>query len=188
VTERRIPIDTPHGHLALPPAGHGPPVLVAHEWRGLPGHVTDVTRRLAAEGFVALAADLDPDGGVELLTAAADFLLAHPAVTADVLGAVGFGRGAGLVLHHAARDPRVVAAVCFYGLPQDQLPDFFGLNAEILGHYDTTVPRESLDALRRAISAQSRITPDLRVHEAYDAGAFARAWDGALGFLRERLG
>jgi len=161
-------------------------VLVAHEWKGLTGHITDVIERLAAEGFVAFAPDLD--GDVELLVDAADFLLAHPAVTADVLGTVGFGRGAGLVLQHAAQDSRVVAAVSFYGLPQDGLPDFLGLHAEILGHYDTTFPRESLEALRRAISAQSGITPDLRVHGAYDAGAFARAWEGALAFLREHLG
>ncbi|MHC5903606.1 dienelactone hydrolase family protein [Streptomyces sp. S6] len=188
MTEPRIPI----GRLALPPAGRGPAVLVAHDWWGLTGHVTDVTERLAAEGFVAFAPDLygglPVARGVELLTDAADLLLAHPAVTAEVLGTVGFGTGAGLVLHQAAQDSRVVAAVSFYGVPQDELPDFFGLNAEILGHYDTTYPRESLDALRRAISAQSGITPDLKVHAAYDAQAFARAWEGALAFLREHLG
>ena len=39
-------------------------VLVVHENRGLLPHVVDVTRRLAAEGYVALAVDmLSREGG-----------------------------------------------------------------------------------------------------------------------------
>src|SRR3712207_8310701 len=47
-----------HGYLALPPSGSGPAVIVIQEWWGLTDHIADVTDRLAAEGFVALAPDL----------------------------------------------------------------------------------------------------------------------------------
>jgi carboxymethylenebutenolidase len=47
-----------HGYLALPPSGSGPGVIVIQEWWGLTDHIADVTDRLAAEGFVALAPDL----------------------------------------------------------------------------------------------------------------------------------
>ena len=36
----------------------GPGVIVIQEWWGLTSHIKDVTDRLAAEGFVALAPDL----------------------------------------------------------------------------------------------------------------------------------
>src|SRR5688572_31650808 len=93
---------TAHGYLALPPSGRGPGVIVIQEWWGLTDHIADVTDRLAAEGFVALAPDLfggkvahDADEAMTLLTelpvdraardlaGAVDFLLAHEGVTAD---------------------------------------------------------------------------------------------------------
>src|SRR2546423_10711155 len=49
---------TAHGYLALPAGGRGPGVVVIQEWWGLTSHIVDVTNRLAAEGFVALAPDL----------------------------------------------------------------------------------------------------------------------------------
>ncbi|MGD8794475.1 MAG: dienelactone hydrolase family protein, partial [Anaerolineae bacterium] len=47
------------GYLARPDrAGPLPAVVVIQEWWGLNEHIKDVTRRLAGEGFVALAPDL----------------------------------------------------------------------------------------------------------------------------------
>src|SRR5688572_24554410 len=54
------------GYLVKPAnaAGKLPTVIVIHENRGLNPHVKDVTRRIAAEGFVALGLDyLSPMGG-----------------------------------------------------------------------------------------------------------------------------
>lgn len=47
------------GYLALP-AGNGthPGVILIQEWWGIDQHVQEITRRLAAEGFVVLAPDL----------------------------------------------------------------------------------------------------------------------------------
>ncbi|MFJ9037353.1 dienelactone hydrolase family protein [Streptomyces sp. NPDC102406] len=177
-----------HGYLALPPSGSGPGVIVIQEWWGLTDHIADVTDRLAAEGFVALAPDLyggnvahdsgeafrmmqelPVERGVELLSGAVDHLLALPEVTSDSVGAVGFCMGGGFVLYLAAKDARVSAAVPFYGVIQGDVPDFSRLKAQILGHYgerDEAIPVATLDGLRRTIEEQSGIEADLRVYPA----------------------
>ncbi len=57
---------TVKGYLARPASAMGklPGVLVIHENRGLNPHIEDITRRLALDGFMALAPDaLTPLGG-----------------------------------------------------------------------------------------------------------------------------
>jgi carboxymethylenebutenolidase len=131
--------------------------------------------------------------GVEFLSGAGDYLLARPEVTSKTVGSVGFCMGGGFLLYQAAADPRVSAAVPFYGVIRGELPDFSGLKAEVLGHYgehDASIPVESLEPLREAIKGQSGITPDLRVYRSnhaffndarpvYDAESAALAWERA---------
>ncbi|MYW64400.1 dienelactone hydrolase family protein [Streptomyces sp. SID8379] len=212
---------TAHGYLALPPAGSGPGVIVIQEWWGLTDHIADVTERLAAEGFVAFAPDLyggnvahdsgeafrmmrelPVDRGVELLSGAVDHLLSLPEVTSETVGTVGFCMGGGFVLYLAAKDPRVSAAVPFYGVIQGEVPDFSGLKAEILGHYgerDETVPVPTLDGLRRTIEEQSGVVADFRMYpadhaffndgrpEVYDKESSERAWAATVDFLKRSL-
>jgi carboxymethylenebutenolidase len=212
---------TAHGYLALPPSGRGPGVIVIQEWWGLTDHIADVTDRLAREGFVALAPDLyggnvahesqealrmmqdlPVSRGVELLSGAVDHLLSLPEVTSDTVGAVGFCMGGGFVLYLAAADPRVSAAVPFYGVIQGEAPDFSGLKARILGHFgelDQGIPKEAVEQLAETIERQSGIAPDFRHYPAdhaffndgrpvYHAESAARAWESTVPFLRERLG
>ncbi|WP_420031876.1 dienelactone hydrolase family protein [Streptomyces sp. cg28] len=210
-----------HGYLALPPARSGPGVIVIQEWWGLTDHIADVTDRLAAEGFVALAPDLyggnvahdsqeafrmmqelPVERGVELLSGAVDHLLALPEVTSDTVGTVGFCMGGGFVLYLAAKDPRVSAAVPFYGVIQGEVPDFSDLEAQILGHYgerDETVPVPTLDGLARTIREQSGVEPDFRMYpadhafsndgrpEVYDAESAQQAWRATTDFLRSTI-
>ncbi len=144
-----------HGYLALPPSGRGPGVIVIQEWWGLTDHIADVTDRLAAEGFVALAPDLyggrtthDADEAGELmmslpvdqaardLAGAVDFLLGHEAVTSSKLGAVGFCMGGGFVLLLAAQQgDRIGAAVPFYGVGPAVPKTYTGVTAAVQGHY-----------------------------------------------------
>ena len=215
---------TAHGYLALPPASHrpAPGVVVIQEWWGLTEHIANVADRLASAGFAALAPDLFGDGiahdareahrmmsqlpverGVELLSGAVDYLLSRGEVAGERVGAVGFCMGGGFVLLLAARDPRVGAAVPFYGVLRGELPDFSGLRADVLGHYgetDHTVPPESLDALGDAIRAQSGIVPEFHLYPAghaffndarpagYDPDSAVLAWGRTVAFLRDRLG
>src|SRR4029450_2669694 len=46
------------GYLVKPPSGSGPGVLVIQEWWGLDSGIKEMTDRLGAAGFVALAPDL----------------------------------------------------------------------------------------------------------------------------------
>ncbi|MFF9125410.1 dienelactone hydrolase family protein [Streptomyces sp. NPDC014889] len=212
---------TAHGYLALPPSGSGPGVLVIQEWWGLTDHIADVADRLAAEGFVALAPDLyggsvahDSDEarrmvkalpvlrGVELLSGAVGHLLSLPEVTSGTIGAVGFCMGGGFVLYLAAVDPRVSAAVPFYGVVRGELPDFSGLRAQLLGHYgeqDRSIPLEQVEELRERIRRQSGVTADFRLYPAghaffndrrpgHEPDSADRAWQSTVAFLHRHLG
>jgi carboxymethylenebutenolidase len=128
---------TMRGYL-VQPAGEGPfaAVLVIHENRGLNPYIEDVARRLAVDGFLALAPDgLAPAGGypgndddgralqagldqarlrTDMLNSAR-FLKAHPLCNGS-LGAVGFCWGGGMVNELAvALGPALQAGVPFYG-------------------------------------------------------------------------
>ena len=125
------------GYLVQPAAeGPFPSVLVIHENRGLNPYIEDVARRLAVEGFLALAPDgLFPVGGypgndddgrslqrsldqVELKTDmlnSATFLKSHELSNAK-LGSVGFCWGGGTTNYLAVEMAGdLSAAVPFYG-------------------------------------------------------------------------
>lgn len=144
-----------HGYLAAPTAGSGPGVLVIQEWWGLTDHIADVTDRLAAEGFVALAPDLfggrvahdadeagvmmtelPVDRAVRDLAGAVDYLLAQDIVTSTKLGVIGFCMGGGFVLLLAAQQgDKIGAAVPFYGAGPALPATYQGLTAAVQGHY-----------------------------------------------------
>ena len=181
--------NTAHGYLALPESGRGPGVVVIQEWWGLTSHIADVTNRLAAQGFVALAPDLyggttthDADeagqlmqdlpvaGAARDLGGAVDYLLAHDAVTSSKVGAVGFCMGGGFVLVLAAQQgDKIGAAVPFYGVLGEDYPSFGNLSAPLLGHFgeqDQMAPPEAVEQLADRIERESGTRPDFRVHPA----------------------
>lgn len=180
---------TAHGYLALPESGAGPGVVVIQEWWGLTSHIADITNRLAAEGFVALAPDLyggstthDPDEAGRLmrelpvdqaaadLGGAVDFLLEHEAVVGRKVGAVGFCMGGGFVLVLAAQQgDKIGAAVPFYGVLGEDYPSFANLSAPMLGHFgerDEMAPPDAVKALADRIEAEAGHRPDFRIYPA----------------------
>ncbi len=129
------------GLLAWPAEGDKfPAVLVIHENRGLNPYIEDVARRLATQGFLALAPDaLTPLGGYpgnddegrsmqrerdgEKMTqdfiAGAKWLDQHK-LSIGKVGAVGFCFGGGMVYQLAVRIPDVIdAGVPYYGRQPD---------------------------------------------------------------------
>ncbi|MDO6965148.1 dienelactone hydrolase family protein [Rhizobium alvei] len=142
-------------YVAMPKgAAKLPAVIVIHENRGLNAHIRDVTRRLALEGFLAMAPDLlSPAGGTpsdedkaramisELngditganLRAALVFLKEHAHSTGKV-GAIGFCWGGGWVNRLATIAPDLGAGVAYYGaqVPADQVP---AIKAPLMLHY-----------------------------------------------------
>ncbi|WP_127781791.1 dienelactone hydrolase family protein [Rhodococcus sp. X156] len=180
---------TAHGYLKLPESGSGPGVIVIQEWWGLTTHIADVTDRLAAAGFVALAPDLyggatahDADEAGELmqklpvdqaardLSGAVDFLLGNDAVTSDKVGVVGFCMGGGFVISMAAQlGDKIAVAVPFYGILQTE-PDFTNLTARMVGHFgthDQMISEEALGELEAKITEGSGRAPEFY---RYDAG------------------
>lgn len=145
------------GLLAQPAKAEGklPAVLVVHENRGLNPYIEDVARRLAVDGFLALAPDaLSPLGGypgnddegramqakrkpeemVEDFIAGAEYLDKHPKSNGKV-GVVGFCYGGGIANTLAVRIPDVIdAAVPFYGR-QPNPEDVKKIKAPLLIHY-----------------------------------------------------
>ncbi len=132
-------------------SGKLPVVLVVHENRGLNPHIEDITRRVALEGFIAVAPDaLYPLGGYPGNEDAARELfgkLEQPKTYADFLataeylqklpqgngklGVVGFCYGGGVSNFLAARLPTLNAAVPFYGNAPD-LADVPKIKAPLL--------------------------------------------------------
>jgi carboxymethylenebutenolidase len=115
-------------------------VLGVHEW------IRDVTRRLAKEGFYAVAPELfKREGGVAHLpnvqdivkivlavprkqvlgdiAAAAEWAKRRPGVRADRVGVTGWCWGGSTVYQVAGTNPDIKAAVAWYGPPARPYPD-----------------------------------------------------------------
>jgi len=131
-----------------------PVVIVAHENRGLNPHIEDIARKLAVDGFMAVAPDaltslggypgdedkaremfakLDRDKVREDFVAAAIHARTMPGSNGK-LATTGFCFGGGIANLLATRLPDLRAAVPFYGSPPP-LEDVPAIKAELLIHY-----------------------------------------------------
>ena len=123
------------GYLAHRAGAAQPGVVVIHDVWGLSDHYRDLARRLAADGFAALAVDLyrrtpepkisDPGAWIRALSdpqvladvqAGVDALAAHASVAGRRVGVAGFCMGGTYTIHAAASCRGVSAAVPFYGM------------------------------------------------------------------------
>jgi carboxymethylenebutenolidase len=131
-----------------------PAVIVIHENRGLVPHIQEVTKRMAKEGFVAMAPDaLSPVGGTpedisnvgELFkklspeqttknfVAAVKYLKTNPLTTGKV-GCTGFCWGGAMTNQVAVNSPDLDAAVPYYGM-QPTEEQVARIKAPVLAHY-----------------------------------------------------
>jgi len=131
-----------------------PGVIVIHENRGLNPHTKDVARRVALEGFLAVAPDaLSPLGGtpedvnearllmrkldsqatIKNFVAAVKYLKTHPQSTGKV-GCTGFCWGGGVTNQVVVNSPDLKAAAPFYG-GQPASEDVPKIKASLLLHY-----------------------------------------------------
>jgi carboxymethylenebutenolidase len=131
-----------------------PGVVVIHENRGLAPHIQDVARRVALEGFLAMAPDAlsplggtpeDPDKAASLIrnldiqstvqnyVAAVRYLRTHPLSTGKT-GVIGFCWGGGIANQLAVNSPNLSAVVSFYGA-QPAAEDVSKIKASLLLHY-----------------------------------------------------
>jgi carboxymethylenebutenolidase len=129
-------------------------VIVIHENRGLNPHTEDIARRVALEGFMAIAPDAlsplggtpqDPDEARNLIqkldreantknfVAAVAYLKTQPLATGKV-ACMGFCWGGGVTNQVAVNAPDLTAAIPFYGM-QPATEDVPKIKAALLIHY-----------------------------------------------------
>jgi len=167
------------GYL-VKPVGEGPfpAVLVVHENRGLNPYIEDVARRVAVEGFLALAPDgLSPIGGypgndddgkvmqksldrdklfTDMLNSA-KFLKGHE-LSSSKLGATGFCYGGGVVNKLAvSMGADLNAGVPFYGIAP-AIENVAKIQAPLMMQYAGDDPRVNAtqEEYRKALEASNK--------------------------------
>jgi carboxymethylenebutenolidase len=167
-----------------------PGVVVIHENRGLNPHTEDVARRVALEGFLALAPNaltplggtpddrdrareligkLDMEANTKNFVAAVKYLKTHPQSTGKV-GCMGFCWGGAVTNQVAVHSPDLNAAVPFYGR-QPAAEDVPKIKASLLLHYGGLDERinAGIEAFEAALKKSS---VDYKLH-IYEGAAHA---------------
>ncbi len=166
------------------PTGKGrhPALIVIHEWWGLNDFVRAKAKKFAADGYVALAVDLyrgkataDPDVAHQLmrgmpedrarrdLRAAFAYLAARPDVDPARIASIGWCMGGGYSLQLAADEPRLAAAVVYYGRLFTDEQEIAKLRMPLLGNFgsdDQGIPPASV----RAFASKAR-SADFKVYD-----------------------
>jgi carboxymethylenebutenolidase len=170
-----------NAYLALPASGTGPGILVLHAWWGLKPFFKQLCDRLAKQGFVAFAPDLnrgeiattiseaealrkkeDSPFTEATVMAAKDYLLKTPALEGNTIAVMGFSMGAAWSLWVAAAAPEQVSAVTlFYGIYG---VNFGEMNAKILGHFAEVDEWEPLDGVRAVEKEMKAAGLDVTFH------------------------
>jgi carboxymethylenebutenolidase len=209
-------------------SGDAPVVLVIHEIFGLTDWVRAVADRLAENGFVAVVPDLlsglGPDGGgTESMTSRdesvrriraldpADVLsrldavrehASRLAMTTGQVAVVGFCWGGSTGFAYAVTEPRLEAAVIYYGNSPVDTVDYHLIEAPVLGLYGgddervnatIAVAEREMSLLGRRYEAQVFAGAGhgfLRAQAARDGAnrvASEQAWRRTIEFLRQNL-
>jgi carboxymethylenebutenolidase len=164
------------GYLAMPQdaAEPLPGILVIHEWWGLNDNIKAMTRRLAGEGYVALAVDLyggdtaetptaaqvlmtelleNPDTARNNLRQAYDYLEKY--AFAPRIASIGWCLGGGLSLQTALQYPDALdAMVMYYGQVVTEPTRLEPLNVPVLGFFgaeDESIPVRDVQSFRSTL-------------------------------------
>jgi carboxymethylenebutenolidase len=196
-------------------------VVVIHENRGLTPHIKDVTRRVAQAGYLALGVDAlspfggtptDEDKGRELIgqldkaknlnnyLKALEYLRARPDCNGRT-GAVGFCWGGAMANQLAVHDPKLNAAVAYYG-SQPKAEDVPKIKAAVMLHYGGLDERVNVGIPPYEAALKAAGTKyELYVYEGanhafnndtsparYNPEVAKLAWDRTLRLFKEKLG
>jgi len=201
-------------------------VIVVHEIFGLTDWVRSVADQLAKEGFIALAPDLlsgkGPNGGgtdslgeeatkvirtltpeavAGMLNAVRDYALKLPAGSGKT-GSVGFCWGGTTSFAYAVAQPKLDAAVVYYGTSPSDPAAYAKIHAPVLGLYggddarvDATIPTAEAEMKKNGKSYTPRVFDGaghgfLRQQSGKDGAnrkATEQAWPATLAFFRENL-
>ena len=187
-----------HGYLARPREAKGslpalPALVVIHEWWGLNDNIRSMTRRLAGEGYQALAVDLyggatadTPDAAMKLMNgvladtapAAANLKQAVAYLKgkgAKKIGVIGWCFGGGWSLQTALLAPDDVAAtVIYYGHLETDPAKLAILKSPVISFFgaeDKSIPVDGVHAFEAELKKQGK---PVEVH-VYDGAGHAFA-------------
>ena len=166
------------GYVARPKTAQGalPSLIVIHEWWGLNDNIRAMTRRLAGEGYQALAVDLyggahadTPDAAMKLMNAA----MQDPAAAqenlklaaawlqgkgAKKLGVIGWCFGGGWSLGTTLLMPgKIDGTVIYYGHLETDPAKLAAIKHPVLGLFgaeDQSIPVASVRAFESALKKQ----------------------------------
>lgn len=180
--------DKTRGYLAAPDsAGPHPAIILIHEWNGLVPRVKETADSFAAEGYVALAADLysgrlgsnreenmtlvneslaDPDEIIRNLEAAVKFLEARSDTTGKI-GAVGWCYGGGVALSFALGSDSHDATAIFYGRLLDDPEKMKNIHHEVYGTFarnDSGIPVDLVNSFVETLRAVG-IENDVHIYD-----------------------
>ena len=187
-----------------------PAVIVIHEIFGLTDWIRAVADQLAAEGFIAVAPDLlsgkGPGGGgtdaypsrddvtkavsglardevIARLNAVRDWALARPAANGKS-ASIGFCWGGSTSFAWAVAQPRLDAAVVYYGTAPEDLSTLGRVKAPVLGLYGGSDAR--VDATIPATEAKMKELGKVYAPHTFEGAGhgFLRAQDGQNGANR----
>jgi carboxymethylenebutenolidase len=163
-------------YVAEPSDGRQHPAVIAvQEWWGLDDHIKDVTRRLASEGYFAIAPDLysrqgnkvtkDPNiagelmsglkqsDGIDDLLSTIDWIKRQNTAQASRIGVIGFCMGGSYAMAVPCVSRDIKAAAPFYGeIPSDD--QLQKLNCPVFyayGENDGWIQRKDVDRLAEAL-------------------------------------
>jgi len=176
------------GYLVVPEGtGPFPAVILIHEWNGLVERVKQTADAFAAEGYVALCADLysgrtganreenralvretlaDMDTIIANLDAAATYLKERDDVTGKV-AAIGWCYGGGVALSYALGSDRHEGTAIFYGRLLDDPDKMAHIHHEVYGTFaemDGGIPPEAVDKFVAALR-QAGVANDVHIYD-----------------------
>jgi carboxymethylenebutenolidase len=195
-------------------------VLVIHENRGLNPHIIEVAREVAAEGFIAVAVDalspfggtpadedkareligkLDPAKNLQNYLAAFEYLRSRKDGNGKA-ACVGFCWGGAMSNQLAVNDPKLLAAVAYYGM-QPKAEDVGKIKSAVMLHYGGLDERVNagIPAYEAALK-ENKVDYKLYVYEGvnhafnnktaptrYNEAAAKLAWGRTIGLFKEKL-
>lgn len=167
--------DGTQAYLVLPSGVSAPVpgIVVIHEWWGQNEHIRYWARRLAAEGYAAIAVDLyggvvattiedaskavsaiDEARALTTLRSAHQRLRTDERVRAPRTASIGWSFGARQALLLALAEPELDATVMYYGNPVTVPAELAPMRAElfaVVGSRDTSIPPETVEAFGAAL-------------------------------------
>jgi len=195
---RYVPGDTATvGYLAVPQGdGPFPALILIHEWNGLVDRVRQVADAFAAEGYVALTADLyrgrtgadrdenmalvqetrgDMDAVIANLDAAQRFLRDRSDVTGKI-GVMGWCFGGGIALSYGLGGEYHDATAIFYGSLVEDPEVLRSLHHPVYGTFaenDSGIPPDQVERFAAALDAIG-IENDIHVYDHVGHGFWLR--------------